>query len=504
MANSGATRHHRRRVWWTVLAVISSFPVIQTGSRPAEAAVPVPQFAAGVEYSLGINASSMAIADFTGDGRKDVIANPGWSPTGGYKLQLATQQPDGSFQASQLDMVPWSQNYQTVLAAGDIDGDGRADVAVPTDHGVKVVLQRNGTLGPALDTALPGTRRVLLADLDSDGRLDLVASGTSGVAWLRGNGDGTFGVPTSISAVAHMRVEVGHFNRDSRPDVVGLYQGMYVFRQREDGTFDTRQMTGFGLELTVGDLTGDGLDDIAAASGTSVAVWPQRQDGTLAPAVFYPARDDLRAIVIGDVNGDGRKDAVTARLGGRETGVMPQDTDGTLTPERRFSTPYEGIGDDQLFVDDVSGDGRPDLVVLSGVGFGVLRGLAPPTGPDNFVHHLHEHTWPNDDNLDHGARTSRPGRGHLLADGCRPQWCIQRRSAATSAGRAVGPRPRRNRLVSVDRRRTGLRPGQDRPRVPRFNPLRTGRGDGPGPLGADRPGKQSPFRLWRRPGLRGQ
>jgi outer membrane protein assembly factor BamB len=360
-----------------VLAVLAVLPLIEATARPALAAVPVPQFAAGVEHSLGVNAASMAIADFTGDGRKDVIANPAWSQTGEFRLTLAAQQPDGSFQSSQLDMVPWTQQYQTVLAAGDIDGDGQADVAVPTDAGIKIFLQRNGGLAPALDTALPGTRRVQLADLDTDGRLDLLTSGTSGAAWLRGEGDGTFGVPASISPFPQMRVHVGHFNRDGRPDLVGVSDRMYVFRQRADGTFDTQPVTGFGNELAVGDLTGDGLDDIASTGGSSAVVWRQRPDGTLAPAVLYPAAASVRGIVIADVNGDGRKDAMTARDGARATGVMPQDTDGTLTTERLFLTPYQGTGEDQLFVDDITGDGRPDMVLLGAVGFGVLRGLAP-------------------------------------------------------------------------------------------------------------------------------
>lgn len=391
MANRGGWRRQRRRACWTAIALICAIPLIEATSRPARAAVPEPQFA---PYQLfyGTGGRSIAVADFTGDGLKDVVSHGETevSPSATVKVFLYTQAPDGTFHTSAgLDEVPSEPRQPlTTLTAGDIDGDQRADVAVATDTGINVFLQRSGGLAPALNTPFPGTRRVKLADLDTDGRLDLLVSGTSGVAWLRGNGDGTFGAPVPISPVAHMIVEVGHFSRDNRPDIVGSHDGtLYVFLQRPDGTFEGREMDGVGDgDLALGDLTGDGLDDVAVtvsgnSPGAAVVVWPQRQDGSLAPAVRYPAYDIPRPLVLADVNGDGRKDVVTAHSGWSAVGVMVQDSDGRLTKERLYSTPYRDYGEEQLAVDDITGDGRPDIIAGGGDGFLVLRGLPPLPPP---------------------------------------------------------------------------------------------------------------------------
>ena len=373
------------------MVVLGAIPLIQGTAPAARAVVPEPQFAPVVTYPAGIYAESIAIADFTGDGRKDVVGNSIFSfdAAASFKLVLLAQQADGSLkEAARLDMVPYEwPHFITTLAAGDIDGDGRADVAAATNAGIDVFLQRNGTLAPRMPTAFAGTRRVKLADLDTDGRQDLLTSGTSGVSWLKGNGNGTFGPPVPISPIERMPVEVGHFNRDSRPDVVGIHEStLYVFRQRADGSFETSETTSVGAgDLAVGDITGDGRDDVAITvpgnrPHSAVAVWAQRQDGSLAPAVFRPAYDIPVPLVMADVNADGRKDVVMAHQGWDRNGVMLQDTDGTLTTERVYFAAVAG-GEEQLAVDDVSGDGRPDIVGVSGPGITVQRGLAPLPPP---------------------------------------------------------------------------------------------------------------------------
>lgn len=387
MAHGGGSRRHNWRACWAALALLGAIPLVQATAPAARATVPEPQFAAPVTYPAGFPSESIAVADFTGDGRKDLVANSVFSfdPAAAFKLLLFAQQPDGSLrEAARLDMVPYEYpHYVTTLAAGDIDGDGRADVAVATNAGIDVFLQRNGTLAPRRETVFPGTRRVKLADLDSDGRRDLLTSGTSGVSWLRGNGDGTFGAPVPINPTERMIVEVGHFNRDARPDVVGIHEStLYVFRQGADGSFETGETTSAGAaDLAVGDVTGDGLDDIAVTVPgntpySSVAVWAQRQDGTLRPPVFRPVYDVPGPLVIGDVNADQRKDLVMVHVGWHRAGVLLQDTDGTLTTERLYSVDAGGA-EEQLVVDDVTADARPDIVVASGGGFVVQRGLAP-------------------------------------------------------------------------------------------------------------------------------
>src|SRR5262245_28668510 len=117
------------------------------------------------------------------------------------------------------------------VAVGDFNGDNKPDLAVAnppngTGTGTVSVLLGNGdgTFGaPQPFKAGPAPEAVVVADLDRDGKLDLVVAnggGTNTVSVLLGNGDGTF-QPHQIFAVGNSpdSVTVGDFNGDHIPDL---------------------------------------------------------------------------------------------------------------------------------------------------------------------------------------------------------------------------------------------------------------------------------------------
>ncbi|MFK3733841.1 FG-GAP-like repeat-containing protein [Streptomyces sp. NPDC088090] len=132
-----------------------------------------------------------------------------------------------------------------------------------------------------------------------------------------------------------------------------------------------------------GDLTGDGRPDLLAVrKDGALRLYPGRDDGGFGSAQVLAATGFAGAVVShrGDWTGDGRED-VLARIG-PELYVYPNLGGGALGSPVTF--PHrEGrwAGTAPRAVGDVSGDGRPDLVVQGGTGLWLHRGADPATGP---------------------------------------------------------------------------------------------------------------------------
>lgn len=195
------------------------------------------QFNPPVGYSVAANA--VAIADLNGDKKPDVITA---SASGSVSVLLGNG--DGTLRPAMS--TPVSSNAQS-LAVADFNGDQKLDVAVAAygdtrsdPGGVAVLLGKgDGTFQAPLMLTVNGLHPVALAagDLNGDGKLDLAVlliadfnqDQPATVAVLLGQGNGTFAAPRTFqSAVTGSRVgalSIGDLNGDGKPDLVMISPG---------------------------------------------------------------------------------------------------------------------------------------------------------------------------------------------------------------------------------------------------------------------------------------
>jgi len=260
------------------------------------------------------------------------------------------------------------------MAAGDLNGDGIADVVTANlySQSISILLGRSdGSFGPSLEVdtgSSPGA--VALADLNGDGKLDLAITGyyENTVSVRLGNGDGTVGPGVDYDTGGNPHdVAIADFNRDGIPDlaVANLFpHTTSILLGHGDGTFSPRQDYGDGsYSVTVADVNHDGKLDLVSADfgAADVMVMLGRGDGSFEHSVAYPSPQTPTSVAIGDLNGDGNPDLVVTSFGGRVSTYLGIG-DGTFAP--RTDYPIE-IAAFSAVVRDLDGDGKPDVTLAN-------------------------------------------------------------------------------------------------------------------------------------------
>ncbi|MBI1853248.1 MAG: VCBS repeat-containing protein [Planctomycetes bacterium] len=338
-----------------------------------------------------------AAADLDADGHVDLLSansSPG-------TVEIIYQGTDGQFDAHAIlgdpTPTPGLAFQPTSLAVADFDGDGDLDIVSANGAGRTLTLfsqvgpRQFQLAGVLSDSATRGAYVAVAAgDLDGDGDLDLVAvnPGASHVSIHRQTSAGVFetipGVVVDVLAdpndprpPAPVSVAVGDLDGDGRLDLVTANSGndrLYVYSQRTPGTFTLIQTLTHPTAtisprfVTLADVDGDGLLDVVAASNgvnSGLAVFYQSRSGAFDPPASPLSRvetaDGPIAVTVTDVDGDGDLDLVGANLTSQTLTVFSQQT------PRRFAIEPGGVlslasAPRSLVAADLDGDGDVDLV----------------------------------------------------------------------------------------------------------------------------------------------
>ncbi|MGA9040779.1 MAG: FG-GAP-like repeat-containing protein [Terriglobales bacterium] len=242
----------------------------------------------------GCYTSSVAVADLNRDGKLDIVLDsPACATNYDGIVGVLLGKGDGTFQpVVTYDSGGDDQGALSSVAVADFNGDGKPDVAISNTCGTAAcefstmgVLLGNGdgTLQTAVSYSLPmeGATSIAVADVNADGKLDLAVAGSQ-QAVLLGNGDGTFRTGGTYGSFG-VSVKIADINGDGKPDLVysssPSYGGVSVLLGNGDGTFQSPSgvnvpYAGQLNSLAVADLNGDGRPDVVVTNDSGLGIPP--------------------------------------------------------------------------------------------------------------------------------------------------------------------------------------------------------------------------------------
>ncbi len=338
----------------------------------------------------GLSSTDMDLGDLDADGAPDVVL----AISDGAAVAVLAGDGAGGFGAPAVQAL--APEGLIHLRTGDFDGNGMPDLVRWKYDSLVVHFGLPGGFGTAFPIAEDDANPLAVADLDEDGRDDLVC-GTSALTVRLSQGDGAWSPGAEYGGPAYPdSVVVGDVVVDGDLDVLtagnATYGTISILAGRGDGQLGplhaSATFLGMSFDVLAGDLDEDGRADLLSFGGpdfSSLVLLPGIGSGFFGAPTLVPTQPSPRRAALADFDADGHLDVLvghddrgTLHLGTGAPGFGPP-TDVWVTTDGDYQRPA---------VADVDSDGRMDAViandtqrlVLLGQGDGTFHALPKHVG----------------------------------------------------------------------------------------------------------------------------
>lgn len=394
-------------------------------------------YATSASYPITTDGSlidSLKAMDINNDGYKDIVAttNTGlWAITsngsGGFsapihlvnstnqifsadldndgKPDYVTKDPSGTG----VDVYLSSQNYTETDIAATGDGstitgvsivdfnlDGKLDIVATSSTGTWVLTGNgDGTFNPVLELVVPGSGapQIAAADFDGNGTTDIafIDPTTSNIAVAKNMGYGIFIAPLSNSVEYPSQTDgstptsitaLDYNDTGAAGLMVVTSSGDWFSAGNGDGTFSAPVEVNTGLSsFASGDFNNDGIPDFAAVDSSGNFDVFIGQGGGVYTETSYNLGEDATSIATGDFNGDGSTDLLVSSADA--VWMFPGDGLGDIYPIQ-ISTVVPQTGN----VIDQNGDAIAGQLASYATGFqslGDVWAMPEPSSADSYT-----------------------------------------------------------------------------------------------------------------------